>query len=329
MTDDAFNACIRDLDADRAEAARLLDARRREVYEKSPRIKEIDDILFATGLNISKLALGDPSADIAKLLSEMEKENARLNREKKALLKDCGFKQNYLTDIYKCKTCSDAGFVGNEQCRCLKQKLIQRRYGQSNLSNILQKENFDNFDLRFYSEEKDAFGISPRANIKNIYRVCMKFVSEFGVKPSNLLFYGATGLGKTFLCNAVAKDLLDNGKTVLYTTAPQLFKVFEEYRFHREDMEDAASSVDIIYESDLLIIDDLGTEFITSNSLTEFFSVVNARLLTNKSMIVSTNLSPNELESVYTERIISRLIGNFTMLKFFGQDIRLLKKYAK
>jgi len=329
MTDEIYSACIRELNADKAGAERLLDARRREVYEKSPRVKEIDETLFSTGLNLSRLALGDPSADIDKLLSEMEIQNAKLNREKKSLLKDCGFKQNYLTDIYKCKLCADTGFTGNEQCRCLTQKLIGRRYGQSNLKDILQKENFENFDLRYYSEEKDANGVSPKANIKNIYRVCMKFVSDFGVKPSNLLFYGATGLGKTFLCNSVAKDLLDNGKTVLYTTAPQLFKVFEDYRSHRDDMEDADNTVDIVYESDLLIIDDLGTEFIAMNSLTEFFNIVNARLLTNKSMIVSTNLSPNELETIYTERIVSRLIGNFTMLKFFGQDIRLLKKYNR
>ena len=326
-----FSDCLRELERDRGEAARLLDSRKKEVYEKIPRIKEIDELLSQTGLNLTKSILSGFTGDnLEKHISGIEKENSRLMRERGNLLKENGFKGNYLTDVNKCKACGDTGYVENEKCRCLKQKLISRFYGLSNLNNTLKTENFDHFEFKYYSEERDPKnGTSPRLNMQNVHDVCIKFVANFDKKPSNLLFYGETGLGKTFLCNAIAKALLDQGKSVLYATSPQLFRVFENYRFHREEMVEADGTIDMIYKTDLLIIDDLGTEFTVSPSLTELFNILNTRLLESKPMIISTNLNPTELELSYSERIFSRLMGHFTMCKFFGQDIRLVKKYTK
>ena len=328
---DALGACLRELEAQRADAVRALEARKREVYEKIPRVMEIDERLSSTGINLSKKILsGITGPDAKKLIAGMERDNERLLREKNALLRENGYKINFLTDVYRCRLCADTGYIEAERCRCLKQKLIGRYYGLSNLSGALKKETFEHFSIDFYSADKDPQNeISPRANMQKILRVCRDFTADFGLKPSNLLFYGNSGLGKTFLCNCIAKELLDAGRTVLYTTAPQLFKTFENYRFYRDEMDEPDETVDMVFAADLLIIDDLGTEFTTGNSLSEFFNIVNSRILNEKPMVISTNLIPNDFEAIYTERIISRILGNFFMCKFFGQDIRVIKKYVK
>ena len=325
----AFSESIRELEKDRGNADWLLDSRKNEIYEKIPRIKEIDEKLMQTGINLAKLVLsGTNEENIDKVISRMEKENDKLSREKKVLLKESGYKNNFLTDVYKCKTCSDTGFVDNEKCRCLKQKLIDKYYKISNLGNILKKENFDHFDIRLYSDEIDPEeGLSPKTNIQQIHKVCREFIIDFNTKPTNLLFYGSPGLGKTFLCNSIAKDLLDAGRAVLYVTAAQLFIVFDNHRFHREEMAEPDAMMELMLITDLLIIDDLGTEMPTLSSLSDFFNVINYRILEAKPMIISTNLMPEEFEMVYTERIMSRFMGSFTMLKFFGDDIRFEKKY--
>ena len=326
----AYDECVREFEKDRNESARLLSKRKNEVYDKIPRIREIDESLSLTAINISKQILSGDSQNAERLIAGMEKENNRLIKEKNLLLKENGFKQNFLTDIYKCRLCRDTGYVDNEKCRCFSQKLISRYYDLSNINNILKKENFGSFNLKYYSDETDPQnGLSPRANIQKIHKICAGFAADFDSKYANLLFYGPTGLGKTFLCNAVAKELLDAGKTVLYITASQLFKMFDDYRFRRDEMDEPDAAVEMVFKAELLIIDDLGTEFTTGNSLSEFFSIVNQRILEQRPMIISTNLNPNDFEAIYTERIVSRLIGSFIMCKFFGQDIRVFKKYRK
>ena len=163
-----------------------------------------------------------------------------------------------------------------------------------------------------------------------VYDICVGFIEKFDFEKRNLLFYGSAGLGKTFLCNCIAKELLDKGYTVLYLTAPQLFKLFDEARFHREDLgDDSKDILETLRSTDLLIIDDLGTESSNAPSISEFFDVLNARYLNQLSTIISTNLAPNEWSNYYSDRIISRIFGNYTTLKFYGQDIRLLKKYSQ
>ncbi|MDR1687247.1 MAG: ATP-binding protein [Clostridiales bacterium] len=324
-----FKECMREYEKTRDKSAALLNIRKREIYGEIPRIEEIDGELSQTGLALTKLILtsGNSKADYVK---ELGKKNAALVKEKAKLLNGAGFKRTYLDGIYECKLCKDTGFADGKRCSCFKQKLIDKHYGLSNLHGRLKSENFDYFDIRYYSEEKDPkTGISPRANIERIYQVCMDFVTNFDEKYTNLLFYGDTGLGKTFLCNCIAKDLLDAGKTVLYVTAPKLFKFFDDYRFNREETDAPSEYLEMVHEADLLIIDDLGAEFSTVIGASELFNIINARILDKKHTVISTNLKPGtDFEDTYSQRIVSRFVGNYVMLKFIGKDIRLSKKYS-
>lgn len=316
---------LRDYERDRGQANNLLNSRKNEVYMSVPRILEIERRLTATGLALAKSILNQ-SGSADKMIAELEKENATLAKERELLLIQNGYPPNYFTDIYKCGACRDTGYYDDNQCRCLKQKLINKHYGLSNLNKVLEDENFDTFNIRYYSPEVGD-GISPKQNMEVIYKNCSDFINNFGQGFSNLLFYGKTGLGKTFLCNCIAKDLLDMGKAVLYVTAPQLFKAIEKYRFHRDEMDEPEEYVGLIYNVDLLIIDDLGTEFSTVVTSTEFFNIINTRLLTKKPVIISTNLNPGDFENQYSDRLTSRFFGYYKMMKFVGDDIRIMKKY--
>jgi len=323
-----YKEVIREYEKDLLSSKKLLENHRREVYEKSPEIQRIDETLIGNGINIAKSMLsGD--CDVKKSIEHLRKQTNALQNRKAELLDEAGFPPDYLTDIYKCKQCKDTGFVEDEKCSCFKQKLLVKYYNLSNLQSIIEDENFDTFDIRYYGTQIDPnTGISPNANIKNIYQNAIDFVRNFDNKFVNLLIYGETGLGKTFLCNCIAKDLIERGKTVLYLTAPQIFKKIEEYRFNREDLDDPDNQIEMIYEVDLLIIDDLGSEFSTVITLTELFNIVNTRLLQKKHTIFSTNLTLNDLQNSYTDRIISRFLAYYKMMGYFGDDIRVKKKLS-
>ena len=308
--------------------AQLLARRKEEVYEMYPRIREIDDELAGLGVSLVRFALKDTAKDAVR---DLTREQAALIKERAKILNDAGYRRTYLDAIYDCKQCKDTGFVENVRCVCLNQKLIDDHFIMSNLQGKLKQECFENFDIRYYSEQKsENESISPRANIERIFQISMDFVKHFDTKYSNLMFYGQPGLGKTFLCSCIAKDLLHVGKIVLYTTAPALFKFYDEYRFKNDSPEDSALYADMIAATELLIIDDLGAEFGTSNSMSEFFNLINTRINEKKHTIISTNLIPGtDFEDLYSQRLTSRFIGNYIMLKFIGTDIRLAKKYAK
>ncbi|MCL2592218.1 MAG: ATP-binding protein [Defluviitaleaceae bacterium] len=320
----AFKECLREYEKDREEAANLLLKRREQVYSKLPRVKEIEVLVNSYAIEIIKLSMSK-NAEKANELKELIK---NLEAEKKALLESANISHDYFETIYKCQNCKDTGFVVAERCPCLSQRLIEKYYETCNIKNVFDKENFDTFDIRYYSEEESkADGISPKTKAKMIYRLARDFVTNFDKEFSNLLFYGSPGLGKTFTCNCIAKEILDKGNTVLYVTAPTLFKTIEEIRFNRSDVENPKELSEMFTTVDLLIIDDLGTEFSTIVTQTELFSIINTRLLANLSTIISTNLSPDELRDNYSDRLVSRIFGNYEFQKFIGRDIRELKRY--
>lgn len=228
----------------------------------------------------------------------------------------------YLDDSFSCKDCSDTGFLpGGEKCKCFKQQLIVRAYNMSNLSNVLEKENFQSFNLDIFSDEPfEGQKLTPKKNMMNTLNICEGFVFNFDVNSKdNLLFYGETGTGKTFLANCIAKSLLDKGKIVIYQTAFKLLEILEDLRFGKNSNKEKYS---LLFEADLLIIDDLGTEMTNTFTNTELFNIINSRLLAGKKMIISTNLSPKEIMDRYDDRIFSRIFSKFTILHFFGKDLR-------
>jgi len=318
---------MREYDRERQAAARLRESRLEQVYAKAPRLREIDDELAGTGLALTKAILQRQSS--AEVVQAQKDASARLLAERAQLLADNGFAPEFLTDVYKCAACGDTGFVDAARCKCLKQRLVGKYYALSNLGAALKAENFDTFDLSFYADAVDTqTGLSPRAQMKKILAASLQFVETFGETQANLLLHGATGLGKTFLCNCIAKEILERGHTVLYTTAAQLFQMAEKARFRRDDDESQEEYIEMVLDVDLLIIDDLGTEFSTSLTSAETFRFINTRLQNRKSTIISTNLAPADLEVQYSDRVISRLLGSYTMLRCVGEDIRLQKRFG-
>ena len=324
----AFAEVMKEYERDRDMARADLEGKRQEVYRAVPRILAIENQLKSISIKLARHIL--TSGGDTKALERLRRESEALQAEKKQLMAASRFGAGYLDTPYHCPICHDMGFVGSARCGCLKQRLIQKYYDCSNLSGV-GRENFSTFDLRCYSNNViEAEGMSPRAKMKCILDTCRGFADNFGGETpvGNLLFYGEPGLGKTFLCNCLAKDILDKGYTVLYSTAPKLFKALESFRFNREDPGDP-ETIEALTEVDLLIIDDLGTEISTLVTASELFNILNTRLLESKSIIISTNLSPDGFYNQYSERIVSRFFGNFRMLKFVGDDIRVKKKYSR
>ena len=329
-----FKEIMRDYDRLKSDAQRLFALRQFEVYEKIPRVKEIDEQINRTGFEISKeiLSPSKEKEEKALLIEALKEKNMNLIEEKNNLLKKYKFPTDYLSSIYRCIKCSDTGFIEEKKCSCLRQKLMQKYYNMSNLANSLEDENFETFDFRYFSKEvAQGESASPYDRIINIYATSNDFAQNFGAEFNNLLFYGKTGLGKTFMCNCIAKDLLDKGNTVLYVTAAQLFKSVTDYHFNKENDEEMKNLdfINFIYTVDLLIIDDLGTEFSTVITSSEFFNFINTRLLEKRPTIISTNLMPKDFRSIYSDRVTSRILGHYMSFQFLGSDIRLQKKYSK
>ncbi len=322
-----YKHLMREYDFKRTLAVKNQHKRAQEVYHKSPQIEEIDKMLSQSGIQLVRNMITSPNT---LSIEAFQRNSEDLLFTKKMLLVEAGFPENYLDVLYECTLCQDTGFIDNKPCSCFRQGLVNIAYEQSNLKSILQIENFNSFNLNYYSKQVDAAsGRSPYSNMEKIHQICVGFIENFENEKQNLLFYGHTGLGKTFLCNCIAKELLDRNYTVLYLTSTQLFKLFGESRFHREDMEETAKAMlSTLFTVDLLIIDDLGTESSSTFTGSDLFDVLNTRYLHQNATIISTNVAPNEWNKYYSERIVSRVFGNYTNLKFIGSDIRLLKKYT-
>jgi len=325
MTSSDFNRILREFDHRQSKNINIQKQRQAEIFTKIPQLERLHRQIGNIGLNSIRLAMENPSE---KDTYERElKENLHVLKEKKkTLLSQHGYAPDYLDPIYDCLDCKDTGYINNKKCHCLKQAIIDFAYEQSNLKEILQRENFNTFSFEPYSKEIDkSMGISPFENMTSVHQICIDFVDSFDTEFKNLILYGHSGLGKTFLCNSIAKALLDEGKTVIYLSAFQLFRLFENYRFHKEEEIVTHDDIESIFICDLLIIDDLGTEFANSVTRAELFNCLNTRLLNQKPTVVSTNLSPGQWVDQYSERVVSRIFGYYTQLKFIGSDIRLKK----
>lgn len=317
-----YNAIMRRYEAKQLENQRIAAERIKAVYRSLPRLQEIDESISSLSVaQAKKLMEGDASA-----LSDLKKQLALLIEEKKSLLSENGYPENYFEPPYECPDCKDTGYIGNKKCHCFKQASIDFVYTQSNIKKILEKENFNNFSYHYYSdtEVNPATGLSSLATAKQAVTQCKEFIRSFDTSFGNLFFYGDTGIGKTFLSNCVAKELLDSGHSVIYFTAFELFHIFEKNVFSKE--EAASEDYQNIFNCDLLIIDDLGTELANSFTNSQLFLCLNERILRQKSTIISTNLSLNQLVDTYSERTFSRISSNYTMIKLFGDDIRIQKK---
>ena len=300
--------------------------RRLELYRRVPRIEEIDRELESTGISAVRTYLQNPGRDKAELVSELKEHNRVLREEKKELMKNAGIPDGYLDPVYSCPICQDTGFIDGKHCRCLTQRLIDEAYEASGIREELSRNNFQTFDLSLFPRTVlEGQSVSPRKNMTQVSKMAYAYAENFPQNnPHSMLFYGGPGTGKTFLCDCIAKMVLDRGYTVLYLTANQLCTMMEEYRFHRNpQMQEKAQLIhDQLDEADLLIIDDLGSEYLNQITAADLFECFNQRILKNKATLVSTNLEPERLRLTYMDRLFSRFNGYYRFVPFFGPDLR-------
>jgi DNA replication protein DnaC len=321
LTNTQYNAIMRQYESQQIANQHILEQRTAEIYQKLPRLKELDDAISTCSLNRAKLLInGDENA-----LYTLKRELKALIAKKSRLLQQNGYPDDYLKLPYQCKACQDTGYIDNKKCYCFMQASINLVYTQSNIRNILEKENFTTFSYDFYtSEDRNAAGISSLDAAMEAVSNCHTFVEQFDNTFSNLFFYGDTGVGKTFLSHCVAKELLDSCHSVIYVTAFELFHIFEKNVFGR--LKDNTAEYQNLFACDLLIIDDLGTELTNSFTSSQLFLCLNERIIRQQSTIISTNLNIKQLVDTYSERTFSRISSYFTMINLFGTDIRILKK---
>ncbi len=326
VSDTRISQILRDYDEARSAAETAARDRKQLIYARIPRIMEIDQELDAFGLRAVQTYLrSGKNKNI--VLHTLKQNNQKLLAEKNLLLTQAGYPADFLDVHYRCPLCRDTGYVDGQKCRCLQQKLIEHAYDTSNIKTVLQRENFSTFNLNLFSNEAVAGEpLTPLENIKLVRDHVFSYIREFpNSTPANLLFYGTTGTGKTFFCNSIAKALLDRGYTVLYMTAYELCSAFETFRFRDKSrsVTEETSIQELVQNIDLLIIDDLGTEFSTALSVSDLFYCVNQRILLQKATIISTNLNLSQISKVYSDRMFSRISGNYKLLKLFGPDLRL------
>lgn len=308
----------------------LLNARIDEVRNQVPKIAELDNTIRDINIDAALSALHEEPVNQEQLTMQT---NA-LIEEKYRVLVQSGYPSDYLAPIFTCGKCKDTGYTDHEPCECLKQKIVTRQYKNSNLSQNLSTENFSSFRSDYYSDQPDGVHeLTPRVNIENTYHSLLKYIESIHLyfqgdqsKKGNILFLGSTGVGKTFLSNCVAKELLDKGYAVFYVSAGTLFEQISDVVMNKNLIPNSQDFYHTVNNCDFLIVDDLGTEFTNNFTASYLYTLINDRLLRRKATIISTNLSLTELRTHYSERIFSRLCDSYLIYNIYGDDIRFLRR---
>lgn len=325
LSNSQYNSIMRIYNQNQLHNKHELDLRTEEIYAKLPAIKEISDDIGAAALKSARqLLAGDE--DAKRRLREII---AGRIEERQVLLKSCGYPADYLEMRYECQDCRDTGYVDSRKCHCFRQREINLLYSQSNIKETLKRENFDTFSYEYFDDGKidERSGRTSREYMKQVVSICRSYVASFGTGKDNLLFTGKTGLGKTFLSNCIAKELIEQCYSVVYLPAVEMFDIFSIDRFNRDSTEEDRDRSQFLLECDLLIIDDLGTELINTFTTSQLFYVVNERLTRKKGTIISTNLPVNEMRDEFTDRVMSRIMSQYTVIPLYGEDIRIQKKF--
>ncbi len=302
--------------------------RTRLAYSKAEQLSLLDAKLRAQMTELVRVTIAH-RPDMQQRIRELESENLELQAQRAEMLVEAGFPMDYLKDLYSCEKCRDTGIYEGKPCTCLQR--IYNRLLTAELSSLLLDgdESFDHFDLTFYPAEYDfSLSASPREVMRLVLERCRSFAEDFPKDKTSFLLQGGTGLGKTYLSACIARVVAEKGYSVCYDSAASAFEAFEKQKFSRdpEEAERAASKVSRMLDCDLMILDDLGTEMITSLSISALYTLINTRIINGRPTIISTNCSDEELARKYTPQICSRFAGEFKTLPFCGNDIRILKK---
>ncbi len=361
ITNSQYDALMRVYEKRRTDNHHVEEARRRIAYEAIPELSQLDRAVASLSVQAVKNSLlhASDERDHISGSSNTQQVNQALSgagahqamssfdallreaaggmapeQRRRELLKAHSFSPDYLDPVYTCPDCRDTGWVGNKHCHCFDREIVSLFYTQSGLAEVLKKENFDTFDLNFYRTDliDEKSKKSSREIMTGALNTCKKFAAEYGNGKQNdyLLLSGAAGLGKTFLTHCIAKVLIDKGRSVIYYSAGELFDTLAKNRFNRGDEIDAEGFDDeYLSGCDLLIIDDLGTELTNTFVGSALFQLLNTRIARGRGMVISTNLSPQEIGRTYSDRISSRIMENFILIRAFGEDIRVRKRLGK
>ena len=303
--------------------------RRRQAYARQPRLSQLDRALRGTMAELIGTALRR-GEDTTATVQDIRERNLALQQERSDLLAQMGLKSEDLDDTPLCAQCNDTGWRGTVMCQCLKELCAQEQIKELSKLLNLGEQSFDNFRMDYYSQNiYPGTGVSPRENMELVYEVCLNYAQKFGrFYFKNLYLSGPPGLGKTFLSACIARTVSENGFSVVYDTAGNIFAQFEARKFQR-DLQDAREARDDTrryLNCDLLILDDLGSELTTQFTQTALYELSNTRMVSGKHTVISSNLSMEEAARRYSPQIASRLAGEYHILRFFGDDIRLVKK---
>ncbi|MGN0484927.1 MAG: ATP-binding protein [Lachnospiraceae bacterium] len=325
LTNTQYDTLMRQYNARQLKSQRVVTQRKDALYAAHPQLKEIEQEIAHLSVEKAR-ALLSQNSDAA---ASYEQQLAVLYQTKKELFEALSLPDDYLTPPYECPDCKDTGFINGRRCHCFKQAAIDLVYTQSNMKKILQEENFSQFSFDYYSQNEidDFNGRSVYDTAVSAVTAAKKFIADFDNKFENMFLFGNTGVGKTFLSNCIAKELLDTGHSVVYLTAFQLFDIFQKRAFEKD--ETIILEHQNIFDCDLLIIDDLGTENTGAYKASQFFLCINERILRKKSTLISTNVFPNSIKDVYSERTASRIMSHYMLVHLAGSDIRIQKKLKK
>ncbi len=303
-----------------------LDERKEKAYAAIPELAEIQSKIAACGAQVIGAFAKGSGAQGKEFIEQLAKQSLAAQQQRRELLEAAGFAPDYLEPRFSCEICSDTGVLEDSTlCACQRQLLVQTAKAQIQKSAPLKASTFASFSDEYYPEAVDANGVSPKKRMGEVFRFCRDYAADFSAKSPSLFMHGATGLGKTHLSLAIANVAIEKGYGVVYGSAPELFERLEKEHFSRQNPGEQGLRQELL-ESDLVIIDDLGVEFSTQFTVSCVYNTINSRLLSGKPTIISTNLTPKELEDKYTQRITSRIIGSYISLKFIGRDIRQLRR---
>ncbi|MQN01935.1 MAG: DNA replication protein DnaC [Lachnospiraceae bacterium] len=315
LTDTQYNYIMQIYREARQDRDELIRSRRTELRKNIPELSQLEDSFRSAGrkrgLHMNYKGL-----------------TAKFIDQEKHLLLEHGYPEDYLDPPYHCPDCHDTGYVGenhDEPCHCFKKYALDLIYKDEPVMRRILTDSFEDFDLSGYTSKKDSSGISSYECASKAFSQSRRFVETFDSDFKNLFFYGTPGSGKTFLSSCIASRLIKTDHTVIYLSAVRLFDVMADYSFNpRKNRDDYAYSS--LFSADLLIIDDLGTEVTNTFTASALFSLLNERLLTEKSTIISTNLTLNEVSDRYSQRVFSRLAEKYNFYHLFGFDGRIENK---
>ena len=294
-----------------------LNKRRRKIYTLIPEYRQLEEAVASTSVERARMLIDGVESNLAEYRRKIAENAAR----REELLLEHHFPADYLEPVYTCSDCQDTGYIRGEKCHCFRKQEITLLYEQSNIQEMIEKENFSTLSYQYYQGE-------DLIRFQNAVNVSKDFVSGFKNHYQNLFFYGTVGTGKSFLSGCIAKELLAQGLSVIYFSANGLFEKLSRYSFDTKSKDSLYNFYKDLYNCDLVIIDDLGTEVTNSFVTSQLFGLLNERHMRQKSTIISTNLSLEELRDRYSDRVFSRITSNYSICKLTGQDIRIQRKLS-